>query len=414
MTLLKMKLLAASFLLTQIANTATATSITLPSNDTTGINRNMPGQVSFVPGIGTNGKYAPGSTNHFSFYVIGGDNGGVDGFELGTIFNINRQHVQSAQIAGIFNQVGGRVQGFQIAGIFNRVQQSMTAVQLAGITNLVGGPVKGVQVAGVFNEVQQSVNGAQISGVANIAKGPLTGIQITGVYNQLTDSLDGTQVAGITNIVNGPVKGIQISGIPSVARKEVNGVQIAGIVNYAKNLKGVQIGLVNIADSTSGYSIGLINISPQSFYRVAVYANEMMNTNVAFKSGTPRIYGILLSGANFSNDKKMYSFGAGIGKEFSLGKSKMFTLNPELTSQYLYTGTWTFENTLNRIQANVHVKLGKYVSVFAGPAFSVLHSDQDVATTGYKLHPVSSNYHVFKLWDNTTAWFGWNAGITIF
>jgi hypothetical protein len=416
MTLLKMKLLVATFLSAQFANATPATLPSTPINDTTGINRNMPGQVSLVPGLSTNGQYAPQSTSHFSFNLLGGENGGVDGFEFGGLFNMVHKNVEAVQIAGIFNRVGGQVSGFQMGGIYNKVHQSVTGSQVAGIANMVDGKLTGFQMGGILNDVKQDINGIQIAGIASLGGSKLTGLQISGIYNQLKDSLSGIQIAGIANIAQANItEGLQIGGIANIARKEVNGVQIAGIVNYARKLKGVQIGLINIADSTAGYSIGLLNISPQSFYRVTVFTNEMMNTNVAFKSGTPKLYGIILGGANLSEDKKMYSVGVGIGHEIALGS--MFTVNPEITSQYLNRGgPWKFDNSLNRLQANVHVKLGKYVTVFAGPTFSVFNCDEDdvVVKTGYKSKVTTGNYHSFKLWEDTTAWFGWNAGITIF
>lgn len=94
-----------------------------------------PIQGSIIPGLSTNGKLNSQVINNFSFNLFGGYSGGVDGFEIGGLFNIDKKNVQYTQIAGLFNNVGGSMRGAQLAGLSNTVLDSARGAQLAGINN---------------------------------------------------------------------------------------------------------------------------------------------------------------------------------------------------------------------------------------------------------------------------------------
>jgi len=341
-----------------------------------------PVQVSLTPGLGSHGKMSGQVVNNFSLNVLGGYTAGTNGVEIGGVFNIDKKEVKYFQAAGIFNVDGGKMTGFQVAGINNTVLDTSYGFQAAGINNLVKGKFAGFQVGGVYNHVADSVKGVQAAGVANFARRKLSGVQIAGVGN--------------------------------VSNKETDGVQIAGVFNYSKKLRGVQIGLINIADTSEGYSIGLINIIIKGYHKLSFSTNEIVNVNAAFKTGNSRLYSILQAGVNAGSDNRIYSFGYGLGSEFNLNKKKTLSLNPELTSQYLYLGSWDYTNILNRVHLNFNVKLGKYVSLFAGPAFSVYITDQKTALAGYRFPIPPSGYHIISFGNQVTGWFGWNAGINIF
>src|SRR5690606_29239387 len=102
-----------------------------------------PFQISFTPGLGTHGRLSPQVINHFSLNILGGYNGGVDGFEVGGLFNINKKDVQYFQAAGVFNLTGGRMNGFQVAGVNNTVLDSVSGAQVAGVNNMVKGNFTG-------------------------------------------------------------------------------------------------------------------------------------------------------------------------------------------------------------------------------------------------------------------------------
>ena len=314
-----------------------------------------PVQLSLLPGTSTQGRLNGQVVHHFSLNVFGGYTGGVDGFEVGGLFNINRMNVRYVQVAGLFNLTGGSVQG----------------VQVAGLNSLVMGSVRGLQLSGIANYVRGDVSGWQLAGISNMAGGTM------------------------------------------------NGLQIGGAFNYAHRLKGVQIGLVNIADTSDGYSIGLVNIVLKGYHKLTMSTNELIDANVAYKTGSRHLYSILQVGTNLSNrhgplrENKLYSFGYGLGVE--AGLSRWLSLNPELSAHYLYQGSWDYLNLLSKLTMNLNIKLGKRLALFGGPVFNVLYSDQDLAVEGYRYPAVSSGIHDFRTGlDQTRGWFGWNAGIAVF
>jgi hypothetical protein len=323
-----------------------------------------PVQVSFTPGLSSNGKMNAQVVNNFSFNVLGGYSGGVNGAEIGGIFNLNKKDVQYAQVAGVLN--------------------------------IVGGNMKGLQVGGVHNMVLDSVSGAQVGGVVNFVKGSFTG----------------GQIAGVINYTNHSVTGLQVSGVGNVSGREMNGVQISGVFNYAKKLNGVQIGLINIADSSDGYSIGLINVVLKGYHKLAFYSTELTPFNAAFKTGNHKLYSILLGGAHPDTGRRVISFGYGIGTERRLGRH--FSLNLEAATQYVFLGSWEYTNLLTRATVNLHWKISKYFSVYAGPAFSVYQSDQDVKFNGYAYPIPDASYKTISLGGERSGWIGWTAGIHLF
>lgn len=282
-----------------------------------------------------------------------------------------------------FNILGGYsggTEGFELGGLFNIDKRNAEYVQVAGITNLVGGNVSGLQVAGVTNTV--------------------------------LDTVRGVQIAGVNNYAGETVSGVQIAGVANVNVKQVNGVQVAGVFNYTKHLKGVQIGLINVSDTSEGYSIGLINIVLKGYHKLSLYTNELINMNAAFKTGNSKLYSMFIGGYNSVPDQKVWSFGYGLGSEIIRGRR--LALNAELSSQHLYLGSWDFYNLQNKANIQLTFKVGKYLSLFAGPSYTVFVSDQDVHFSGYKQAIPPSGYKTNKLGNRVTGWYGWTAGINLF
>lgn len=338
-----------------------------------------PVRIAFLPGLSSQGKNDKYTTSYLSINVLGGITGGIKGVELGSLFNINKKNMQGVQAAGWFNITSGEVHGIQMAGWFNGAKGSVTGIQYGGTANYVEKDIRGLQSAGIYNHIVGSLTGAQMGGIGNYTR----------------QSVNGMQMAGIFNINNG----------------SLNGAQVAGIFNYTKHLKGLQLGLINIADTSNGYSIGLINIVRKGYHKITLSSNEVLNTNLAIKSGNAKLYNILLVGVNAGSDEKSFSYGYGIGHEIKLGNR--FTVNPEITSQYLYLGNWHYTNMLNKFQVLATVKLTPRIALFAGPSFAAYYSDQLEAVKGYKYLVPDDNYHTFTLWnDNFTGWIGWTAGIS--
>lgn len=341
-----------------------------------------PFQVSVVPGVGTHGRIGAQVVNNFSLNMFGGYTAGTNGIEIGGLFNIDKKDVQYVQAAGLFNAVGGQV--------------------------------KGVQIAGINNTVLDSVKGVQASGIGNLVKGKMTGFQVGGIYNHVTDSVKGMQAAGIGNFARKKVSGVQVAGIMNFSNKSTDGVQISGVINYSKRLRGVQIGLINIADTSSGYSIGLINIILKGYHKLSISSNDVMDISAAFKTGNSKLYSILLAGISSGVNSKIYSFGYGLGSEIPLTKRKNFSLSPELTVQHLYLGSWEYTNLLNRFSLNLNFKVNKYISLFAGPSYSVLLADQDSPFNGFRSPLELPGNHLDNIGRNVSGWLGWNAGINFF
>ncbi len=328
-------------------------------------NVRVPVRFGIIPGLSTQGTADVRTTSNFSFNLWGGITRNVDGLEIAGLFNIDKGNVQYVQLAGWFNNIGGEMRGVQSAGLFNFAKGSAKGVQSAGIFNYAGGTVSGVQAGGIYNHAGKNMSGIQAAGIGNY------------------------------------------SG------KTVNGIQVAGIVNYARRLRGLQVGLINIADTSEGFHLGLINIVKKGYHKVFVHATEVMNANVAIKTGNPKLYNIITVGVNPGSDNKVFSYGYGLGREIKLGKT--FTLNPELTSQYLYLGNWNYDNWLNKIQLLVNVRIAKNIALTGGASFAVYYSNQKVQEKGYKLNIPTSSYHTYEMWDdNVTGWIGWTAGLTFF
>ncbi len=268
-------------------------------------------QLSLLPYIGTNGKFSGKITNKFSLNLLGGYAYGLNGLEIGGIFNILKDTMRGAQIAGVGNVVGGKTTGAQFAGVFNvnygdvigaqfggvfnTTAQTLKGVQAAGVFNTanniedgtqIGGVFNrtkdiknGVQIGGVFNKSQSIENGTQIGGVFNKAKDIKNGVQIGGVFNKSQSIDNGTQIGGVFNKAKNIYNGLQVSGVFNTSKNLTYGLQISGIYNISKDIKiGGQIGglfnfskniedgfqvssLLNCAKSVTGFQIGLINLS---------------------------------------------------------------------------------------------------------------------------------------------------------
>lgn len=342
------------------------------------ISRNF--QLSLVPGISTQGKLSSQVSNNFSVNMIGGYTGGVKVMELGGVFNINKKNVQYMQAAGVFNLVGGTVKGFQMAG--------------------------------VHNTVLSNTSGFQSAGVSNYVKGKFNGLQMAGVYNHVTDSVKGWQMAGVGNFSKGKIKGWQLAGVFNFSNKEIRGGQMAGVINYTKKLKGIQFGLINIADTSEGYSFGLLNFVRKGYHKLSISTNETTQLNAALKTGNHKLYSILMAGMNLDNNRKLYSFGYGIGKDNRLNKH--LSITTELSTQSLYAGSWDYMNLLNKFSLNLQWQPVKGFSLYAGPSFSVFVSDQDIAVQGYQFPVPRGGYNKIDFSSRTKGWIGFTAGVNFF
>ena len=128
---------------------------------------NRPYQVSLTPGLSSHGALSSQVVNKFSLNLAGGYTAGVDGLEIGGLFNINKRDTRYLQFAGVFNLVGGTVAGLQLAGVSNQTLDTVKGAQVAGFINTAEGQVSGLQLAALNNRVHK-LKGVQI-GLVNIA-----------------------------------------------------------------------------------------------------------------------------------------------------------------------------------------------------------------------------------------------------
>lgn len=409
---------------TWLGNALITTRQKIQSLNIGGFLSDAPYQVSLVPGINTHGLMSGQIVNKFSFNAIGAYSAGVEGTEIGLGFNIDKSNVQYLQIGGIFNLVGGKVTGAQIAGLFNYDISSLKGTQLALIYNRLGRTLCGVQLAGIYNRVNKEINGVQLSLGLNAVGGNINGFQAS-TLNLVSRSTRGIQAAIIGNIVNGKSTGFQascilnlnqesdganISLMANITSRKSRGIQ-AGFLNYAGNLRGLQLGVINITNNNDGYSIGLINVALKGYHKVYICSNESMNLNLIYKGGSSRLYNSLIFSTNLGSLNKIYTGGLGFGKE--IGLSRIFYLNPELSMQYVYQGSWKNLNLLNKYNFALTIKINKWLGIQGGPSLNFYYTDQQQTHGNFEL--LQHKHRDFSFRNSKyTGWVGWHAGIILF
>lgn len=334
-------------------------------------------RVTLFPPLSTNGLEAPNYTARYSINIIGGYHGGVDGIEIGGLFNYNKYYSNGFQIAGGLNLSGGGMSGINIAGLANISKQDMSGLQFAGLINTSGQSLQGIQGAGIlnvangasdglqfaglgnvstsslsglqgagiFNASLKSISGLQFAGIGNVAAEDVSGLQVSGVFNFAGNSLSGLQFSGASNIALENIEGLMVSGGVNVAGKrgsgllvaggvniarnqegflmagganiseKMEGLQMAGFLNASKNATGVQIGTFNFAQTFEGAPVGLVSLYGNGRKNFDVRFTDGGFTDFAFTTGTYRVYNMLYLGTNVMLDREVYRVGWGIGLE---------------------------------------------------------------------------------------------------
>jgi hypothetical protein len=239
--------------------------------------KESPIYLSFAFPIGIHGVNSENYVYNLAFSALTGAVGGINGVQVG----------------GIYNQVSGNVRGVQVGGIMN-VTESVEGIQIGGICNFTK-DVKGIQVAGIFNH-SGDVKGIQVAGIANAAN-KFEGIQVAGIYN-VADTVIGIQVAGISNEAEA-VEGMQFAAIFNRAER-VRGIQL-GLYNRTNALHGVQIGFVNKVDTIEkGVSLGLFNILKHDRFRELEIIQTMPyhTTFLGYRMGSSRFHALMAVGTD--------------------------------------------------------------------------------------------------------------------
>lgn len=287
----------------------------------------------------------------------------VWGYQAAGVFNVCK-YVQGCQTAGALNIVES-AKGVQLAGLGNFVSKD-AGVQVAGVLNITRGNAPS-QIAGVVNvskdsysqlsgviNVGKNVYGSQLSGCINIAE-RTTGSQISGLINVVSKDIQ-TQVAGLSSHAkqvrggqvsgflntSGEVQGAQVAGFMNISKKN-KGVQVAGLINMSDTVEGMQVtsmlniagkvdgpqlALINIADTCTGVPIGLFNYVKNGYHKVEVYADELLNVNLAYRTGVKKFFTFFSVGANaFYVSDLVWGYGIGLGTMWQLNEKNDIELN---------------------------------------------------------------------------------------
>ncbi|MGC4090243.1 MAG: hypothetical protein QM756_20660 [Polyangiaceae bacterium] len=312
----------------------------------------------FVPYLGaSSAESGRAAQRNFSFNLVGGYAGSLRGFELGSVFNLERGCVEGAQVAGVFNAAGGNVRGLQVGGV----------------ANLNEGSVRGLQVAGMVNVTGPLRAALQVGGTANIVAGDALGAQFSGASNVVTGSVRGLQLSGVANIAAYSVNGAQIGGAFNYGGDEVNGLQLAPINFSSGRVRGAQIGVVNIAEKSDA-SVGVININTKGRTQVEGWtAVETGFLAAALKHGGDHWHGLYGLGTRVSDPELSLVLGLGgdmpIGEHFYFGADAVGYWAPRFKKSNQLA-------TLVQTRAYFGVRILKPLSVFAGGSYNVFLADK--------------------------------------
>jgi hypothetical protein len=335
------------------------------------IRRNL--QVSIIPFVGTNRKLSANVENRLSFNVLGGVSKGTHGFEAGTIFNIDRENVKGAQLAGLFNIVGDSVKGTQLAGLFNITGSSVSGFQGAALMNVNIGSQSGFQVAGMMNLNSKRSSGINLAGLMNIG-GVCNGVQIAGMGN-ISDTLKGLAIAGVFNVADYGKGSAQISYGFNKQNHGTTWLQLAALFNSANYLRGIQIAPFNYADSATGVPFGFFSFVKKGVHQIELNGDELFPLNISFRSGVNAFYNILSIGFNPGLEKKLWQLGYGAGTSFKL-KNKLRS-DITFSMHHVSAGEFYFAtNELYKVYWGLEYKFGKKFSIAAGPTFNLFVTDK--------------------------------------
>jgi hypothetical protein len=352
-------------------------------------------QVSFFPGLGTNGINPGQYKNGISLNIVSGYSAANGNFELGGLSNFNKYASSGIQIAGIANTIGGDVKAFKkyTRQELAELKANFTGFQVSGLSNLVTGDVIGSQISGGINLVGESATGLQIAGLANLNKSYFTGFQLSGLINFTNSFTSGVHISGLLNFPKGDLYGIQIApfnksdaiyGWQSQAGAS-HGLQI-GVINFAHNMDGYQIGLINKAKEVRGLQVGLINIYKKNKEGIPIalvnygngseslrlWTSELFLINAGLGTGSKKVRNTIFFSYNPFLDPNWprRSFGYALSRISHLNNGKQFR-SLELAFSWLNYDKEITKNSFNllitpRFIYGVHLGRGIYYNVGAG------------------------------------------------
>lgn len=355
--------------------------------------------VSLLPPISTNKLLSFHTRNTISLNIIGGNSKGLNGLEIG----------------GVYNYDDGDVYGVQVAGVVNAVSEDVVGTQISGVMNAVKGNVKGVQIAGVINNNDSITAGIQISGVYQNTH-ILRGLQIGGLYNRAVKATGG-QISGLLNTVDSATTFLQIAGLYNHGAN-IKGIQISGLVNTCDTLEGLQIGIFNRANYVKkGLSIGLINYVKTGYHKLEFSYNDLGTTSIGYRSGWAPLHMHYFGGVNLeSKDHRFLQAGMGIASSFPLSKTIHFEADANIRNTHDVDdfSSWDF-NLHNQLMLGLSWQPFKKIGIRTGITLNHFWYNNSVEI----------NNHVASLIDNPVyekdgtdrnhkMWIGWHLGLLLF
>jgi len=338
-----------------------------------------PFQLSFAYPLGTNGLNSFQYRNGISFNMLYGLNGGLDGVEIGSIFNYIHHNAN----------------GVQIAGVFNMVRKNSDGVFISGATNIHLGPTRG----------------ASISSAMNLSGGHSDGFFVTGGANIHLRTMDGVTIAGGLNLAFGDAQGFSVAPV-NLFFKDYFGVQI-GVVNIVGGLNGLQLGIVNyVGKDNDALPIGLISIVKDGYYEVEFTSNEMAFLNVGFKMGVKKFYNTFNMGYSKHDGRNIFRYGIGIGSSRPVGYKQSVSFEAG-TEQVITDWNWNGGLSLiNKLSIDYRLRLGEKFALVGGPSFNVYLTNEQIAGE-YGTINIPKTVYEYE-WANTKlfSWFGFKIGFS--
>lgn len=402
-------------------------------------------QLSFIPYISTNKLLSGNTINDVSINILAGYSQGIRVAEVGGLFNIVRGDVKSFQAAGLANLVSGNTSGGQFAGIANMNGGNGDGIRAAGLVNL-GHNMNGVQAAGLFNInanlkdgchnirniTNDSVIGVQAAGLANINSGYAEGVRVAGLFN-LGNNMEGIQAAGLFNTQIGYFHGVQAAGLFNVTRdvssgvqaaglfnmnarsakhtslsglfninlEQTEGIQISSIMNYSRSVKGTQIALLNFSDTCEGTPIGLINFATKGYHKIEVFGDEVLYTQLAFRTGVLHFHNIFTAGVDMTRRvDALWSLGYGLASYKKLNDK--WLLGTDVTAQLLIHNQTISDATatMGTVFLAFERTFTHKFSIAFGPTLKMMHAREGLSDilVPYRFYESGDGGTSFNMW----------------
>jgi len=384
-------------------------------------------RVTFLNSLGTNGNTSQEYTAQYSINIIGGIHGGLDGRELGLLYNVETNYVH----------------GFQIAGLGNVSLGEMSGLNIAGITNYAQGPMTGLQLSGLANISETSTEGLQLTAGLNVSAGVLSGMHIAGIANKSNDDIDGLTIAGIANVSAEDQSGLIMSSFANVsgdfmegliltggvnAAKKIEGLSLSGVatlsndftglsispLNIQKTITGLHVGFVNVAEEMDGASIGLVSWYGNGRKNVDIRYSDGGFLDMGFTTGTHRVYNQISVGF-VPQESNVFKLGGSIGlvfdmrDRFSRISKDNWTVTHEFSLYQYMEDEWHRQNTKQFTYRYLISSMpNNQFSIYAGPSLNILKEGSVDNLTWYSMWSPSIKNTDYQVWV------GFNLGIRLF